>query len=226
MDIIANPTKGDRLDATATMYPSYLEVVSGAWRLSEEAATHYGYVLSGSTKLIGDVLEVTAKASTFFCWPGCLRLEADGVVVVMCRYGFLGLLSVGVIERTGRLSYIDGCSSTVLAQPPRVGDPVLNHLHFPPETLQTEHTHPSIRFGVVAKGQGIAFGSHPCGDGRWEKSLTEGAVFLLQAQERHAFQTLGSGEGMEVISYHPESDWRPTDHSHPMLTRTYLSGRH
>lgn len=226
MDIITKPKESDRLDATATMYPSYLEVVSGILDLSDKVSTHYGYVLSGTANLKGELFEVTAKAGAFFCWPGRLRLDAEGVVVIICRIGFRGLLSVGLVEQVGRLTYIDGCSSTVLAPPPRVGDPVLNHLHFPPETLQTEHTHPTIRFGVVAKGQGIAFGSHPCGDGRWEKPLTEGAVFLLHAQERHAFQTLGSNEGMDIISYHPESDWGPTDHSHPMLTRTYVSERH
>lgn len=226
MHIINNPKNGDRIDATTTMYPSYLEVVSGRLELLDEGATRYGYVLCGSANLKGDPLEVVAKAGTFFCWPGNLCLVADGLVVVICRYGFRGLLSVGLIEQAGRLTYIDGCSSTILAQPPRVGDPVLNHLHFPPETLQTEHTHPTIRFGVVARGQGIAFGSHPCGDGKWEKSLSRGSVFLLHAQERHAFHTLRSSDGMDVISYHPESDWGPTDQNHPMLTRTYMSGHH
>jgi hypothetical protein len=27
---------------------------------------------------------------------------------------------------------------------------------------------------------------------------------------------------MDVIAFHPDSDWGPTDEKHPMLNRTYL----
>jgi hypothetical protein len=225
MNVIQDPIGGEKLDAISTMYPSYLNAVSGKKIFSGELATYYGYVVSGQAKLSNKNIEITVKEGIFFCWPDFLEINTDGLVIVMCRIGFRGILTMGCIENVGRLSYIDGCSSSILVSPPRVGDPVLNHLHFPPETLQTEHTHPSIRFGVVAQGYGIAFGSNPSGSSPWEKEIKKGTVFFLNAHERHAFQTIGCSEGLDIISYHPDSDWGPTDQNHPMLTRTYLTGK-
>ena len=158
-------------------------------------------------------------------------IEIDGMAVAIERLGYRGLPTAGVIEDTGRLTYIDGCSDTILVSPPRQGDPVFNFLHFPPGIQQTVHSHPSIRLGVVARGEGHAFGPARA-DGRhgaqWQQPLRPGAVFLLQPHELHAFRTTGDGgeqdgneHGMDVIAYHPDSDWGPTDGVHPMLNRTY-----
>jgi hypothetical protein len=100
---------------------------------------------------------------------------------------------------------------------------VLNHLHFPAVVTQSVHCHPSIRLGVVARGRGVAFG--PRGpEGGWERTLAPGAVFLLSAQALHAFRT-GPAESLDVIAFHPDSDWGPTDGDHPMRNRTYLASR-
>jgi len=61
----------------------------------------------------------------------------------------------GPLEATGRLRYVDGCSDTLLVCPPRLGEPCLNHLHIPPHTQQSEHFHPSLRIGVIARGAGV-----------------------------------------------------------------------
>jgi AraC-like ligand binding domain len=82
------------------------------------------------------------------------------------------------------------------------------------------HSHPSIRLGVVARGEGRAFGPM-LGGGTWEQPLRPGAMFLLHPHEMHAFRTSESGQSMDVIAYHPDSDWGPTDAIHPMLNRTY-----
>lgn len=217
MKLIRDPDGGSVLDARHTMYPSRLDVVTGPRRFEAAASTHYGYVVEGRARVTAAGMVVDASAGCFFCAPGAFELEATGRAVVIERVGFLGLASFGRIESTGRLSYIDGCSDSVLVMPPRFGDPVLNHLHFPSGINQSVHTHPSVRLGVVASGRGVAHG--PSGGG-WEEPLEAGTIFLLESHEAHAFRT--ATEVMNVIAYHPDSDWGPTDGVHPMLNRTYL----
>jgi quercetin dioxygenase-like cupin family protein len=217
MDLIREPKNGDTLDARMTMYPSLLQVVEGERRLGSPTSTSYGYVVSGKARVRAARFEVRADAGSFFCVPDELEIDTTGRVVVIERYGFRGLLMAGRVEQTGRLAYIDGCSDTILVAPPRQGDPVLNHLHFPRGVDQTQHTHPSIRLGIVAGGHGIAYQR-----GGWEHELAEGCVFLLHEHERHSFRTTESREEMDVIAFHPDSDWGPTDGVHPMLNRTYI----
>jgi hypothetical protein len=216
-----SPADGDALDATTTMYPSRIEAVRGSRRaLGRETSTVYGYVVSGVARVAVPGMKAELEAGAYFAVPGQGSVEADGLTVLIERFGFRGMVHVGRIEATGRLAYIDGCSDTVLSAPPRLGDPVLNHLHFPPAIAQSVHSHPSIRFGVVARGAGVAHG--PSGGG-WKRPLTEGALFLLDPHEFHAFAT--ADDAMDVIAYHPDSDSGPTDGEHPMLNRTYLAKR-
>lgn len=55
----------------------------------------------------------------------------------------------------------------------------------------------------------------------WHLPLTSGSVFLLSPHEMHAFRTTAGRSSMDVIAYHPDSDWGPTDGVYPMLNRTY-----
>ncbi len=219
MELIVDPKSGATLDATLTMYPSRLEVHTDACRLTRPCSTSYEFVVRGRAKIASEGLEVSAGEGMYFCIPGELELQVDGLVVCVERIGFRGVAQCGVIEREGRLSYIDGCSDTVLVAPPRLGDPVLNHLHFPAGIVQSVHSHPSIRLGVVARGSGVAYG--PGASKAWERELSPGGVFLLSAHELHAFRT-NPASGMDVIAFHPDSDWGPTDENHPMRNRTYL----
>jgi quercetin dioxygenase-like cupin family protein len=222
MELVPNPRGGEGLDASRTMYPSKLTVIAaGSSRVGSESSTTYGYVVRGEVRLCTDQLDVKIGAGAFFCSPGGIQLDAAGAVVVIERFGFRAVPLIGMIEETGRLTYIDGCSDTILCMPPRLGDPVFNHLHFPAGIVQTLHNHPSIRLGIVARGRGVAHGP---ADGGWEKPLEAGAVFLLHAHEVHAFKTT-RGESMDVIAFHPDSDWGPTDAAHPMLNRTYITRR-
>lgn len=227
MDLIRDPKNGDCLDATGTMYPSRLEVVEAERRFSTPTSTFYGYVLAGRARVRSASLEVQMEAGAFFCAPGDVDIQAAGKVVIIERFGFRALPLFGHTEKVGRLAYIDGCSDTILCAPPRQGDPVFNHLHFPRGVLQSVHTHPSIRLGIVARGEGTAYGPRPApaaGQSReWQEELAEGCVFLLHAHEAHAFRTTESGRPMDVIAFHPDSDWGPTDGGHPMLNRTYLA---
>jgi hypothetical protein len=225
MQIIRSPKNGDAIDARDTMYPCRLEVFEGERKTGTQTSTSYCYVVSGQARIRASHFDVRTSTGGFACVPGELEIDTSGLVVVVERFGFRGCLTAGRVEDTGRLAYIDGCSDTVLCMPPRMGDPVLNLLHFPRGIEQTQHTHPSIRLGVVAHGEGLAFGPSDSGTGRWEEALTAGCVFLLHAHEIHSFATVNSREGMNVIAFHPDSDWGPTDAAHPMANRTYISTR-
>lgn len=224
MELIREPNDGDTLDCRKTMYPCRLSVIQGggARRGGDLTSTTFGYVVSGEARLRVPHFDLRAEAGTFFSIPDEHEIEASGRVVLIERFGFRGLLMAGRIEEQGRLSYIDGCSDTILIAPPRWGDPVFNHLHFPRGVDQTQHTHPSVRLGVVARGEGIAYGASSIGKGAWEHRLSEGCVFLLNAHEMHSFRTVESAREMDVIAFHPDSDWGPTDGVHPMLNRTFL----
>ena len=202
------------ISALDTMYPSSLQTVHGAAAYATSTSTSYGYVVAGNCRVACDLGVLTLTEGSYFCVPGSFRLETEGAVAVIERLGFRGLFAAGRLESKGRLAYIDGCSDTLLVYPPRLGDPVLNHLHFPTAIDQTVHSHPSIRLGVVARGHGIAHGPG------WEHPLAQGDVFLLEPHEKHAFRTREAT--MDVIAFHPDSDWGPTDEHHPMRNRTYL----
>jgi hypothetical protein len=223
MLLLASPGDGEILDATETMYPSRLEVARGSGRRFDRAtSTVYGVVLAHSAVVSAPGFKAELEAGGFFAVPGAGGVEASSAacVVLMERYGYRGVVQAGRIEEKGRLAYIDGCSDTVLCSPARLGDPVLNHLHFPVGIVQSVHSHPSIRLGVVVRGAGTAFG--PAGGG-WERPLAVGSVFLLHAHELHAFKT--SESSLDVVAFHPDSASGPTDGEHPMLNRTYLARR-
>jgi quercetin dioxygenase-like cupin family protein len=120
----------------------------------------------------------------------------------------------GPLEDTGRLRYIDGCSDTGLIGPIKQGDPCLNHLHFPPGIVQTMHTHPSVRIGLVARGRGIC--RAPTGD----FAMEQGDVFVIPTGALHGFTT--EGDTMDIIAFHPDSQVGPTDERHQMLEATLL----
>jgi hypothetical protein len=137
----------------------------------------------------------------------------------------------GPLESQGRLKYIDGCTDSLLIPPVKLGDPCLNHLHFPGGIDQTMHTHPSVRIGLVSQGRGqcvtpwgnvdllpgMVFVIHP-EDGRKEKGL-DGNEHPVGS---HCFRTFNST--MDVVAFHPDSDFGPTDEVHPMVNRTIVNG--
>ncbi len=242
----ADKIEAQTIDATRTMYPSRSRIVplkkgQKFWACSDEHSTFYLVVYKGRIRISlfdaagdhrdPDVLELGERA--FVSDAGLAEYEAlvDGTqVYVIERMGFRGTRQSGVIEAQGRLSYIDGCSDSLLVYPPRMGDPCLNYLHFPRGIVQTQHLHPSIRLGLVLRGRGIAFSEVPCvvkkDDGRlvvepgWQIRLEPGVIFQLNEQEIHSFKT--PDESMDIVAYHPDSDWGPVDGNHPMLNRTYI----
>ena len=120
------------------------------------------------------------------------------------------------VEPVGRLRYIDGCTDSLLIPPQMLGDPCLNALYFPAHISQTEHTHPSPRIGLVARGSG------ECHTREATHSLFPGLTFIITADGKHRFST--TEEAMIVVAYHPDSDYGPTHETHPMINRTIVQG--
>lgn len=100
--------------------------------------------------------------------------------------------------------------------PPKISDPCLNLLHFPPGIQQTAHSHPSVRCGLIASGAGFCMAE----GGRVD--LKQGMVWAIPKDTVHAFHT--EQESLQVIAYHPDTDWGPRDEDHPMLNRTWVDG--
>ena len=217
-------------ERTEDFYPTSLLCISG--RDHNTSMTFggngcnavYGYVYGGAASV------ATAKGSHQLSDGGCFvandkalkvqALESTTRVFCFIRYGYRPLEMFSAIEHVGRLSYIDGCSDTVLIPPPRAGDACLNHLHFPEGILQTQHIHPTVRIGLVVRGEGKAFCSDP--GNSWSIDLKPGVAFVLVPQERHSFRTDLDGSSMDIIAFHPDSNTGPTDDNHPMINRTYI----
>lgn len=147
--------------------------------------------------------------------PGSCEVSG-GSGIVVTRIAFSGFFHLGgPIEEAGRLRYIDGCTDSLLIPPVRWGDPCLNLLHIPANTNQSQHTHPSHRVGVIVSGYGHCI--TPDGN----TPLIPGQVFVIPAESQHSFHT--EKEALRVIAYHPESDFGPTDETHPMVNKTILN---
>jgi len=186
--------------------------------IADEGAC-FGFVANGRVFLQDGRVNWCLDAGQWFSMPNglLLNLTANTRVVVAQCLNYQGIYAMGgPIEAQGRLRYIDGCSDTLLCAPPLLGDPCLNHLHFPADITQTAHTHPSMRAGIIAKGQGI------CDANQHPMPLSVGSLFYIAKETEHRFITETST--MDVIAYHPDSDWGPTHNDHPMVNRTWVDG--
>ena len=164
---------------------------------------------------------VAAVVGRFHLGPLDDQLGGSVKVFAITRIGYQGMLALSQVEEQGRLAYIDGCSDTLIIPPPRCGDPCLNHLYFPTRIKQTQHLHPSIRMGIVLKGEGTAWQDTDLTGKGWEKPLIPGSMFCLEESEIHSFKTDESD--LHIIAYHPDTDTGPTDTDQPMLNRTYIN---
>lgn len=216
--------KHNFIDQTDSMYPSlgYLIHAGQNTKFPEytKFSSVYGYSFGNSKLTVNNKnIELTAgQYFSFFVGDSEISVTTDASIFLVIRLGYKCQDTVGWVEKTGRLSYIDGCTDSLLIYPPRQGDPSLNLLHFPAGINQSRHLHPSVRIGCVVNGFGVSDVWH--GETVEENTLSTGEIFCLEENELHRFRTVDSP--MTVIAWHPDGDWGPTDHNHTMLNRTYL----
>jgi len=227
MILVEEPKHAEIIDQTDTMYPTKMISISDDYSLEPIIGNIYGFCTSGAFSINTGSRDWQIKEGDFFTLKTnkieqtkATLQEEDSQMFWIIRYGFLGINYVGESENNGRLSYIDGCTDSLLITPPRLGDPCLNYLHFPVGIIQTQHLHPSIRMGIVIGGKGEAFQKPDMEREGWEKDLKKGNMFCLEEGEVHSFRT--ATNYMDIIAYHPDSDFGPTDTDHPMLNRTYI----
>jgi len=178
--------------------------------------SNFGYVYSGSTLLFVNDKQFSLDEGMYFYVKGNFKVDG-GSGFIISRMKTKGLFQIGgPIEKYGRLKYIDGCSDTLLVSPWKKGEACLNHLHFPKNISQTEHIHPSNRITIVTNGQG------GCQANGKTFTLQPGMIFIIPTNCVHAFFTKKSE--MDVITFHPDSDFGPTHENHPMINRTIVGG--
>ena len=143
-------------------------------------------------------------------------IDVNGEALFIIRRHLKGYNLIGKVdtEGPGFVNYIDGCTDSLIVPPPRLGDPCVNILYFPPAVNQSFHTHPSFRAGIVIGGRGTACVNQE------EIPLNPGDVFYLPTNTNHRFKT--DLNPMTIYAYHPDTDWGPTDENHPMINRTII----
>ena len=210
----------DVIDKRDTMYPSYAIMARKKVTVQGENigwATMMGFSFDNCVIHVGKT-RYDLKPNQYFSFPVKCQdvvIDPEADLFAVFRLGFLGhdLIGTQDVTKQGKLSYIDGCSDSLMVYPPRLGDPTLNYLFFPTNINQSYHTHPSIRIGCVIDGNGTS-------DTTKGIPLEPGTFFCLEEHELHRFRTENSS--MRIIAYHPDGDWGPTDENHSMLNRTYI----
>ena len=167
-------------------------------------------------------LQLPLVAGMYFSVHGRARIwaGADALGLACTHPAWTGpaLTMGGVLEAQGALCYIDGCSDSLLLPPVVKGAPCLNFLHFPDGTVQTPHTHSSYRATLIVAGQGECV----LADGP-PVPLHAGDLVYLDQDTVHSFNT-APGHTMDLVAYHPDSDYGPTADNHPMVNRTLVNG--
>lgn len=189
---------------------------------NEPNSSYYGFVFNSANgtrarlqTASGRVFELD-KGMYFASNEPLVICNGVGIVIERMMQRTMNMVG-GPVEDKGRLKYIDGCTDSLLIPPVKKGDPCLNSLHFPEGIDQTMHTHPSMRVGMVSKGDGV------CITPEKETPLYTGQVFIIHEEGEHKFRT-EKGQQMTVIAYHPDSDFGPEDEEHPMINRTIVGG--
>lgn len=233
-------------DSSHPTFPlRYYNVADGEGYSPCKNCSYYGFVYSGAVCITTDerTPEMWLTKGMYFSTAGALEINGNGSVILIevlhkkgiypqNNYNAMRMFG-GPIEEHGRLKYIDGCTDSLLIPPVKMGDPCFNHLHFPANIDQTPHTHPSNRIGMVSKGNGeciTPFGILPLFEGmifiikEWDGvSFDKGLDGKTYPTGTHSFRTFEE-EGMDVIAFHPDSDFGATDEVHPMINRTIVNG--
>jgi quercetin dioxygenase-like cupin family protein len=177
------------------------------------------YIMLRNANFFGDTIKFQNVNATF-CINHKFTIECgENSSAVVIEYLGLHLLEsryyVQDVLNLGNLSYIDGGTNTTAVNPGRLGDPVVNYVHFPADMYQTLHTHPSHRIGLVLKGNGAI----ELDDQKYYE-LKEGEAFFMRRNELHNFIT--RDEDVILFVFAPDSGTGPTDDINPLKVRTYI----
>jgi len=188
-----------------------VRALDGSGHIITPSGTSYVAIQNGTLR-INDSYNLTTGMYT--CLPECSTVSYFNCRALYCNIKtFTGIFTVGgPIEKTGRLRYINGCSDTTIIAPLKLGNPCLNYLHFPPLIDQTPHTHPSLRAGIIIKGFGI------CKSNGFFELMETGNIFIIPKNSIHSFHT--DHHKMDIVVFHPDSVFGPTDDTHQMLAAT------
>lgn len=200
-------------------FPTDIAIWTGDVTQLSEDASHYIVVYSGEAAVEQDGYTNILRAGHYGVFSGEAEvLSGDGSALIVSAIGHHAMpLFGGPIEETGRLRYIDNCRNTVLLPPSVKGEPCLNFLDLCAGVTQTAHTHPSLRVGIVLRGNGA------CGTADGTLPLTTGTMFVIPPGTSHSFQS--QGEPMKIVIYHPDSADGPTHVNNTMLNNTFVDGR-
>ena len=155
-----------------------------------------------------------------FCVNSHFTVKAGAGTAAVVEYPGLHLLESRYYIQDqlgqGNLSYIDGGTNTTAVNPGRLGDPVINYVHFPAGMRQTLHTHPSHRVGMILQGHGqIELDNQQLFDVR------KGEVFFMQRNVLHNF-ICPFDQDVILFVFAPDSGTGPTDEVNPLKIRTYI----
>lgn len=216
----------NKIEQWDSMYPSASFMITSdrdsfAWPQSAGYCSVYAYSFGDSTiELPNKTIELEeGQFCSFFVKAKAPKFIVSDELFIVIRLGYKCQNMQGDVEEQGRLTYIDGCSDSILVYPPRLGDPSLNLLYFPKHIEQTFHIHPSIRLGCIISGEGVSDYYDSIGK-LCQMALTPGTIFCLGENQKHRFRT--DNREMRLVVYHPDGDFGPTDHNHSMINRTYL----
>eukprot|EP01084_Bolivina_argentea_P281052 480814_1 len=192
-------------------------------------STSFGYIQDGKCKLYNQQTKCSFELckGMYFSIPNVCKdskyviepmdnSHNSGIIINQNNYN--GIFNIGgPIEHIGRLRYIDGCTDSLLLHPTMYGDPCLNVLYFINNLRQTPHTHPSFRCGVVIDGYG-----HCKLENNITIELNKDSVFYIPRNVLHSFET-DQHNKLTILAYHPDSDFGPKHHEHPMINRTIVN---
>lgn len=127
--------------------------------------------------------------------------------------------SARIAHKKPVLPYVNGCSTSEVFTPQRLGDPTLQRLLIPAYSAeQAHHIHSTVRVVYVLRGRGISIvGMEGC---EVRQELLPGMVCILDPMCPHHFET-PQGESIEVIPLHVFSAV-PGENNHPMMRGTFL----
>jgi quercetin dioxygenase-like cupin family protein len=184
------------------------DATMGTWYIMLQNASYYSDNVKFET--VNAAIAVN-NHFTIKCGAGsAVVIKYPGLHLLESRYYVQNTLDMG------NLSYMDGGTNTTAINPGRLGDPVINYVHFPAGMYQTLHTHPSHRVGIVLKG----LGKIELDDG--EFPLKQGDVFFMQRNVLHNFTCPYENEDVVLFVFAPDSGTGPTDEVNPLKIRTYV----